>query len=233
MRKLSIYYTFLAILSVILASCSVTDNLDLEKGRNEADIHISDTLSLVLNDYEALFATDGESISFVDGSIDGISSLLSSMEGIVNFESNKIDENNVSIAFDIEDVSSFLSSVGSYDSTLFSLDENSFTFFLSLDNYDELCTLIPFLEDPNFEVYGPKYNEGMSEDDYLEMMLYILGDNAPDDIRNSVIQIAITAPGEITSSENVRIEGNRAIFEFPLLSFLLLESPLTFSISWQ
>ena len=155
------------------------------------------------------------------------------MEGIVNFESNKIDENNVSIAFDIEDVSSFLSSVGSYDSTLFSLDENSFTFFLSLDNYDELCTLIPFLEDPNFEVYGPKYNEGMSEDDYLEMMLYILGDNAPDDIRNSVIQIAITAPGEITSSENVRIEGNRAIFEFPLLSFLLLESPLTFSISWQ
>ena len=234
MRKLSIYYTFLAILSVILASCTVTNNLDLKDGTNEADVEITDTLKLVIDDYQALFSQDSESgPSYIETAIDEAGKALSGVEGISDTVVTG-EGNHISLSFSIDDVESLLSYTEGLESSLFSLDGNTFSFSLSIDNYSELTDLIPLLKDPNFEVYGPEYNQGMSEEEYIEMMSYILGESAPEDIRGSNIAINVRTPGRIVNMENMeKTSDDSALFSVPLVSFLVLAEPITFSITWE
>ena len=118
--------------------------------------------------------------------------------------------------------------------TVTSYIRRDFAFHLDISNYGELKEIVPFLADPNFEVYGPEYNQGMSEADYLDMIYYLLGEEAPDAISSSMIDINITTPGEIVSSEGVTVTGsNTCTYSFPLIDFLLLSEPMAFSISWN
>ena len=94
--------------------------------------------------------------------------------------------------------------------------------------------MIPFLSDPNFEVYGPEYNQGMSEADYLDMIFYLLGEEAPEALQTSLVTINVTLPGEIISAEGVTVTGaNSFTYAFPLIDFLLLAEPMSFSVTWN
>ena len=74
----------------------------------------------------------------------------------------------------------------------------------------------------------------MSEADYSDMIYYLLGEEAPDALKTSMITINFTLPGAITSSEGVTVTGeNSCTYSFPLIDFLLLAEPMSFSITWN
>ena len=128
----------------------------------------------------------------------------------------------------------FITDLGISEQSIFSIGDNSFSFYLDINNYPELKTFLPFLSDPNFDVYGPEYNQGMSEADYLEMMSFLLGEEAPDAITNSQITIQLNVPGTISENVNAEvIDSDTVSFTFPLVKFLLLSEPIEFSVSWS
>ena len=103
---------------------------------------------------------------------------------------------------------------------------------INMDNYEELTQIIPFLADPNFEVYGPLYNNDLTEEEYLEMVSFILGEQCPESIGKSKITIAVSAPKAIVS-HNGKLRDSRTVeFSFPLIDFLLLHEPIDFYLEY-
>ena len=114
------------------------------------------------------------------------------------------------------------------------VSDKSLSFYVDIDNFDELTKIVPFLADPNFEVYGPMYNQGTTEEDYLDMIYYLLGEEGPDAIANGEVSIIVSVPGNITRVSNAtKVSYNKARFTFPIIDFLLLNEPLTFTVDWR
>ena len=101
-----------------------------------------------------------------------------------------------------------------------------------MENYAQLTKIIPFLADPNFEVYGPLYNNDLTEEEYLEMVSFILGEQCPESIGNSKISIQVMAPKAIVS-HNGKLRNSKTVeFSFPLIDFLLLHESIDFYLEY-
>ena len=103
---------------------------------------------------------------------------------------------------------------------------------INMDNYEQLTKMIPFLADPNFEVYGPLYNNDLTEDEYLEMVSFILGEQCPESIGNSSIKIQVVAPKAITAHNGKARNSKTVEFSFPLIDFLLLHHSIDFYLEY-
>lgn len=103
---------------------------------------------------------------------------------------------------------------------------------INMNNYVQLTKIIPFLADPNFEVYGPLYNNDLTEEEYLEMVSFILGSQCPDSIKSSSVTIQVVAPKAI-SSHNGKLRNSKTVeFTFPLIDFLLLHESIDFYLEY-
>ena len=103
---------------------------------------------------------------------------------------------------------------------------------INMGNYEQLTKMIPFLADPNFEVYGPLYNNDLTEEEYLEMVSFILGEQCPDSIAASSIKIQVVAPKTI-SDHNGKLRNSKTVeFSFPLIDFLLLHNSIDFYLEY-
>ncbi|MBO4423897.1 MAG: hypothetical protein J5768_00135, partial [Spirochaetales bacterium] len=103
---------------------------------------------------------------------------------------------------------------------------------INMGNYEQLTKMIPFLADPNFEVYGPLYNNDLTEEEYLEMVSFILGEQCPDSIAASSIKIQVVAPKTI-SDHNGKLRNSKTVeFSFPLIDFLLLHHSIDFYLEY-
>ena len=103
---------------------------------------------------------------------------------------------------------------------------------INMDNFEELTEIIPFLADPNFEVYGPLYNNDLTEEEYLEMVSFILGEQCPESIGKSKITIVVSAPKAIVSHNGKLRDSKTVEFSFPLIDFLLLHEPIDFYLEY-
>lgn len=231
MRKpLAILFSLL-----MLASCTVTETLDISAegpGSSTADIHVEQFFIDVLYDFAEFLPEGNESI--MDSAIEDFEAHLAALPSITSASAEKTGENQYTLSFDYTDVASFLADFGVTEQSLFTITDDSFTFNLDIANYPELKTVVPFLADPNFEVYGPEYNQGMSEADYLEMISFLLGEEGPDAISNGKVTILLDVPGTIADVQNAEaIDDDTVSFSFPIIQFLLLSEPIGFSVSWN
>jgi hypothetical protein len=65
------------------------------------------------------------------------------------------------------------------------------------------------------------------------MISFMLGEEGPPAIEKSTITLRIATPKPITSFINgKKVGSNLYEFNFPLIDFLLLAEPITFSVSW-
>jgi len=65
------------------------------------------------------------------------------------------------------------------------------------------------------------------------MISYILGEEGPDAIMQSVISIRIATPTSVISQEGGTKTGTNTVrFDIPLIDILLLAKPITFSATW-
>jgi hypothetical protein len=225
------------ILIILLSSCTVTETLTAEtgySGSSKSDVTVDPFFLSVLEDFSSFSSGDGYTI--MDDAMVGFadrvnSSSASSNTGIVSDGEGK----RYIISFDYSSLTSLLKDLNNGEgNTLLSVTSSSISFNLSMDNYSELKSVIPFLSDSNFEVYGPEYSNGMTEDEYKEMITFLLGDESPAALDNSTVSITITTPGNITSVTGaVKTGAKTAVYTFPIIDFLLLNDPISFSVKWK
>ncbi len=234
--KLKKYIILLAITIPFLMSCVVTEDLSInndESGSSNIAISVEDFFIDVLNDFSE-FSTDENDKPIMDLAIEDTSNKLIKNATTTNVLFTKVGKNSYVGSFDFTSLSTLISDLGETENqTILTLNNNKLNFYLDLNNYNQLTKAIPFLADPNFEPFGPEYNEGLSEDDYLEMISFMLGEEGPDAIRNSTITLNFETPAPIkTFSSGTKVSDNQFTYSFPLIDFLLLAKPLQFELTW-
>lgn len=222
-------------LSVIaLASCTVTENIAITEANitSSSFIYVEDFFLDVLLDFSEFLPEDDSSI--MDNAIASFGGEIEKKPSIIEASTATLGENEYNIEFSFSDLEAFFSDFSLSAQSLITLSDSHFAFYLDINNYEELKEMVPFLGDSNFEVYGPEYNQGMSEEDYLEMISFLLGEEGPEAIENGLVTVNIEVPGTITATESaVKVNDSIASYSFPIISFLLLNEPLSFSIDWE
>ena len=218
----------------LLMSCSVTEDMKLgvDSSSSRTEIEVYPFFVEVLEDFAEFLPENNEPI--MDAAIRDFTGGLESVAGATNASYEKLGDLEYRVKFDFTNISDLLTRLGKVDGqSVISQDDHGMRFYLDIDNYNELKEAIPFLADPNFEVYGPEYNIGMSEYDYLDMIYYLLGEEGPGAITESAIVIDIKTPRNITYIKGAEKTGPKSFrYEFPLIDFLLLAEPMTFEVRW-
>jgi hypothetical protein len=109
------------------------------------------------------------------------------------------------------------------------------TVSLHLDrtNYSQLSTLFPLLNDPTFAGLAPQVNDKVTDDEYLEMVKFSLGDDGPPLLKKSFITLSIDPEGEIISQTGGVVSGGAVVFKIPLLRLLVLDKPLDYTVTFK
>jgi hypothetical protein len=225
------------IVSLVLSGCAVTEKLSINPagdGRSDLALSAEPFFIDVLNDFEEFSDTKNPE-SVMDKAVSDIQKNLQRGTGTSQVSFTKTGERSYEGVFSFSSISSLLSDLGADpDQSLLTVKDNTMTFYLDLENYPQLTKVIPFLADKNFEPFGPTYNQGISAEDYLEMISFMLGDEGPDAITSSSIVLDLQTPGDITAVSGGTKTGPRSFrFQFPLLDFLLLQKPIQCSVSWK
>ena len=243
MKKLS----FVAILAVILllCSCKVTETLNFKSsiteddalnGTSHIDLSVTDYFVSVLEDLSNWDQT-GNNDPILEVAVDEFVENLEESDTTSSVKFIKTGNNTYMGDFAYSDFNELVIDLSNNpDCSLVTATEKDgkthVEIHIGMDNYEELTEVIPFLANPNFEVYGPLYNHDLTEENYLEMMGFILGEECPDEILNSKVKIQVLAPKEITSHNGTLLKSNIVVFSFPLIDFLLLHEPIDFELEY-
>ena len=104
---------------------------------------------------------------------------------------------------------------------------------LDRSNIDPVYAMLNLDQNPLIDMFGPHTNEDTSEEEYLEMMEFVLGESGPPAIIESVIELKIRVAGRVIAQRGGVREGNTVIFRLPLIRALLLDQPLDYAISFE
>jgi len=239
-RMRSVLVGTVVLLMFTLGGCVLQQGISMSRtntGWATTDLYVYDFFKMVLEDFEP-FSPEERTVSLMDASIDDFVQRLHETTSASDVSSMKIGENGYFIDFTFSSLEALLQDLNKQEpQTIVKVakrgSETTLSVFLDLGNYPQLTRMVPFLADPNFETFGPLYNEGMSEEEYLDMISYILGGEGPTAIEESVISLRLTAPVAIKRQQGGVMESPNSIrFDIPLIDFLLLAKPITFSATW-
>lgn len=111
---------------------------------------------------------------------------------------------------------------------------------INRDNWDDLQSLFPLLADPSISYLGPEGSQGLSRNEFHEMLLYPFEDYAAspllatEALDASVIEIRVQVPGEIDEIlGGSQINENEAEFLLPLFDILMLDRDIEFGVSYR
>jgi hypothetical protein len=109
------------------------------------------------------------------------------------------------------------------------------TIRLHLDraNYTQLSSLFPMLKDPTLASLGPQVDDTITEEEYLQMVSFSIGDAGPGLLKKSFITLTIDPEGEILSQSGGTLGGGAVVFRIPLLRLMVLDKPLDYSVSFR
>ena len=109
------------------------------------------------------------------------------------------------------------------------------TIRLHLDrgNYPQLARMFPLLASPAFAAFGPQPNDTTTDDEYMEMVRFSIGDDAPALLKKSSLTLTLAPEGQILSQSGGEITGGAVVFRIPLLRLLVLDKPLDYSVTFN
>lgn len=235
MKKLAL---LISLIVLLLSSCVVTEDITVStgySGTSTTDITVDPFFLSVLEDLSSLSDSSSGS-EIMENAIASFASAVngSSSSDDVTVASDGEGERYI-LTFDYVSLSKLMKDLNNGENnSILKVTSSSISFNLDMSNYNEIKEVIPFLNDPNFEVYGPEYSNGMTEDEYIEMITFLLGEESRTSLEKSTVTIKITTPSTITKIEGAEKTGERsASYTFPVIAFLLLNESLSFSVSWK
>ncbi len=236
----------MALLLALLTSCVVTDSLSLQdsytdtisvRGENSVDIQMDDFFINVMEDLSNWDEQRSDD-PIADVAIRDFVKNLEASGASASVSFRETGHNRYSGYFTFTDFNTLIADLsnGQRDQSLVTMKEKDgrthVQITINMDNYSQLTRIIPFLADPNFEVYGPLYNHDLTEEEYLEMVSFILGEDCPDSIEKSSITIRMTAPTAIEKHNGKLLSDRTVEFTFPLIDFLLLHESIEFYLEY-
>jgi hypothetical protein len=108
-------------------------------------------------------------------------------------------------------------------------------FYIDLSGGPEILNLIsPEIADYLNVLIAPlATGEEMTKTEYLALVSSIFNKAVSDEIAASRIRISIGLPGQVTGATGGTYKGKTAEFDIPLLDILVLETPLTYEVTWK
>ena len=233
-------------LAVLLCSCVVAEKLTLSNdlssskavnGKSHVDLSVDDFFVGVVEDLSD-WENKGNNDPILDVAVQDFVSNLQQSSVTSGIRFLETGHNTYMGDFSFSDFDTLLIdlSKGVENQSIVKLSEKNgktrVDIRIDMDNFEQLTRIIPFLGDPNFEVYGPLYNHDLTEEEYLEMVSFILGEQCPDSIAASSVKIQVVAPKAISSHNGKTRNAKTVEFSFPLIDFLLLHEPITFYLEY-
>lgn len=75
--------------------------------------------------------------------------------------------------------------------------------------------------------------EILTKTEYLMLVSSVYGRGISDEIAQAAIHAAVDFPGQVQSAKGGTFSGRRAEFQIPLLDLLVLETPLSYEVTWR
>jgi hypothetical protein len=75
--------------------------------------------------------------------------------------------------------------------------------------------------------------EEMTKAEYLALVSSVFNKTISDEIASSRIRVSVSFPGQVTSATGGTFKSKTADFDIPLLDVLVLETPITYEVSWK
>ncbi len=247
-HKNHLIHYLLALLTIILIpvmqSCSLKQVLNIDS-RGSGNVNFELTLAPffveVTEQLSALFPEEGEIPEEGQKLFDlekinedfskGTGTILENLES----PSNNILKGN--LIFD--NISTALNGAGTNNI----LDIFSFTTVNNIHtlsvvfNYktvEKFLTANPSFNSPLMENFGPLANRGLSDEDFLEMMQFALGDESRLGIKGSFLFMDVNVKGKIVDQiGGIVVDQDTVRFQIPLLRILLLDEPESFSVRFS
>ena len=234
-----------AILALLLASagCTVNQQLTLRVDRSgEAQIHVKlepvfvdylDTLSEAAGDSEMVPESvfDTEEVERSVGERHGVT--------VTHIATPTPEELELNLSFeDLKAMLAYNAPVpGPASRPLIAFsdnDPNTLRVHLSRDNYRALTALFPILDHPLLVSLGPQQDLEVSDAEYLEMMGFVLGDDGPPAISDSVVTVRVEVDGAILEHDGGELqEDGSLLITIPLIRVLVLDQPLDYTIVYE
>ena len=105
--------------------------------------------------------------------------------------------------------------------------------YLSVDNYWQLARLFPSLDNPLMASLGPQPQMPITDGEYLEMMQFALGDQSPEQIMDSWVEIDVAIDGTVLAQQGGELTEAGVLFRIPLLRILVLDQPLEYAVTFR
>lgn len=232
---------FLLLVLLVLTSCSVTQGMSFGStsplsGNAASDITVSNFFINVVQDLSSWQDT-GHNDPVTDVAISDFATNLASNPYASNVSFTKEGEYGYKGNFSFSDFEKLVASLCAQNPNqkLITVTREKGTvrieLNISLENWDDLTKIVPFLAERNFAVWGPVYNnppyDYLTAEDYKELVGFILGEDGPGAIDESSITIVLSLPAKATLTNGV-VKDNTVTFTFPLIDFLLLHEPICF-----
>ena len=213
----------------MLSSCTVTENLTVG-GKSETKVICDGWFLDVMGDLASFGDGDGKTV--MDETMEAVGTAVHDMDGTGGVRLyGAEDGTEYRLVVDVKDLGAVAKEVGG---GLIEYGPGSMKFHLDMDTYGAIEKLVPALSTPDLEVYGPRYSEGMSEEEYLDMMTFLLDEGAAEKIRASRVELDIRVPGKITKAVGLtKKSDDTAVLEMDLLDILLLNDPVEFELRWK
>ncbi len=242
-KPMAICMRIFLIIAIIAAaaSCTIKQQITVhvdESGDARFEIEIEDYFIEVVKDFQ-VFAEEETDVT--QGNLDELALELNESEYTSDAFFEKINDNFYRGNFNFSDLEEFFNELKEEEDdeslTIFTYAKRGFVqslnIHIDIDNYYQLKKLIPMLDDPEFSMFGPEENIGVSEVDYIDMLRFALGDEGPPSLQRSYIEIVIITDHPIISQKGGELRAtNEIVFTIPMLDFLLLAEPIKKSVTW-
>lgn len=239
--KRVLYLLFAILIILIFTTCTIKQEVELEEdGSGRVDFHIE--IERFFLDYLLDMAELTGELELNEQStifdLEKIRAGLNQKPGVVVTRLTSPTPEIVEGSFtfrNIEEVFNNEALLSQARVMVFSQEAGVKNLKLHLDrgNFEHIYSLFPLLANPVVESFGPMKNEDTSEKEYLEIIEFALGEEGPEGIRNSFINLVIKINGRLLSQSGGTINNEGVSFQIPLIRVLLLDQALDYSITFD
>ncbi len=227
---------------LFLQSCSLKQTLYIDKnssGRVSFELTLADYFTDVAEQLSELMPDDSKNTTLKEGFFDlaKIREDFSKDKNVVLEDLSSPSPELLKGELTFDDVSTVFSG-NNGGAGIFSFSQTGGIYKLSMEisytTVESLLSANPSMNSPLMENFGPLANGGLSDEDYLDMMQFVLGDESRAGILDSMLVLDVTVDGVVVSNEGgEKISSSTVKFQIPLLKVLILDQPQVFSVSFK
>lgn len=243
-----IVYNTIIFIFILFPSCSMKQDIYIEKtgsGRVIFNLSLADYLSDVISHVSTLLEQEVKNSDKQPPLFDleAVEKDFMSRKGIGLIALESKDNQNLSGEFTFTDINMLLQDVNAIDTVstknqVIKLEKKDgiteLTVHITREIVKDILAENPSLNNPLIANFGPSASEGLTDEEYLDMMEFVLGEQSRAGIKSSSLELTIHVEGSIIEQKGGRLaDKNTAVYLIPMLPALMLKEPLEYSLRYQ